>query len=302
MSIFRFPRSDRFLKKLILTVSLVMVLAVAVSIDLRRASPSYFQNPVLFLGYWVESSIHSLIKGVSDIWSNYINLVQTREKYIQLQKDFELLKGENYSIKEIQLENIRLKKLLEMPLPTPLKVTAAQVILRDPSNWYKSLTINKGTDDGVEPGMGVFTPGGVVGRILKAGPKSSVVQLITDRNSAVAVLITTTRDEGVLEGTTRGLARIKYLSLDIKVSVGEQIETSGLTPTFPKGILVGSIIQIDQKSEQDENRTSELTMGDPFLSVEVVPAVNFSRLEEVMVILSSSTKTLEQGQGASPKK
>jgi rod shape-determining protein MreC len=293
MSIFRFSRSDRFLKRIVLAVSLIMVLAVAVSLDLSKSPPSRFQNPVLFVGYWVEASFHSLFKGVSTLWSNYINLVQTRDKYLQLQKDFDALKGENNSLKENQLENERLRKLLEIPIPPSLKVTAAEVILRDPSNWYKSLTINKGIQDGVMPGMGVVTSAGVVGRILKSGSKSSIVQLITDRNSAVAVIVSRTRDEGVLEGTFKGFARVKYLSVDLKLAAGDQVETSGLTPTFPKGLLIGSVIKVAQKSDPEGKKQTELMTGDPFLSVEVVPAVNFSRLEEVMVLRSASADPAE---------
>jgi len=293
MSIFRVSRSDRFIKKLILIVSLIMVLAIAISMDLRRSSPSYFQNPVLYIGYWVEASGQALFGGISGIWSNYISLIQTRERYIQLQKDFEVIKGENSRFKEIQLENERLRKLLDIPLPLPLKPIAAEVILRDPSNWYKSLTVNKGSLDGIQPGMGVVTPSGVVGRVLKTGSKSSVVQVITDRNSAVAALISRTRDEGVLEGTVRGMARIKYLSLDLKLLSGDQVVTSGLTPTFPKGLVIGTVVKMEQKGEVDEKNRKEAASSDPFLSVEVVPAVNFSRLEEVMIIPPSSLP--EQG-------
>ncbi|MBI1823920.1 MAG: rod shape-determining protein MreC [Nitrospirae bacterium] len=293
MSIFRFSRSDRFIKRIILAVSLIMVLAIAVTLDLSKSPPSKIQNPVLFLGYWAEASIHSLVGGMTHIWANYIDIVQTREKYAQLQKDFDVLKGENNYLKETQFENERLRKLLEIPLPPPLKLTVAEVILREPSNWYKSLTINKGSQDGLEPGMGVMTSAGVVGRILKVGSKNSIVQLITDRNSAVAALISRTRDQGILEGTLRGLTRVKYLSVDLKLTVGDQVETSGLTPTFPKGILIGSVIKVDQKSESEGKKTTELMTGDPFLSVEVVPAVNFSRLEEVMVIRSSPAADAE---------
>jgi rod shape-determining protein MreC len=288
MSIFRFSRSDRFIKKLILSVSLIMVLAIAISMDLKKTSPAYFQNPVLYISYWVETAGHALFKGISGIWSNYISLIQTHEKYIQLQKDFEVLNGENSRLKEIQLENERLRKLLDIPLPLSLKPIAAEVILRDTSNWYKSLTINKGNRDGIQSGMGVITPSGIVGRVLKTGSRSAIVQLITDRNSAVAAVISRTRDEGVLEGTARGLARIKYLSLDLKLLPGDQVLTSGLTPTFPRGLVIGTVVRMDQKPELDEKKRKEVASSDPFLSVEVVPAVNFSRLEEVMVIPQSS--------------
>ncbi|MBI1820297.1 MAG: rod shape-determining protein MreC [Nitrospirae bacterium] len=296
MSIFRFQRSNRFYKKLFLSISILLILVIGVSLDIRKAVPSYFQNPILSIGYLIELTGNTIIHGISKVWTHYIDLVDTQNRYTRLQSEVEVLKGENLQLKESQKENLRLKQLLEIALPVPLKLTAAQVIMRDPSNWYQSLTINKGTDAGVLPGMGVITFSGIVGRVLKSGAKSSVVLLITDRNSAVPVLISRSRDEGILEGTTHGLARIKYLSLDLKLEVGDPVLTSGLTPTFPKGLKIGSVVKIDQKTELDRRKSKDFVYAGPFLSVEVAPAVNFSRLEEVMVITSSPDETSVQGE------
>jgi len=273
MSIFRFSRGDRFVKRIVLTVSLILVLVVTLSLDIRKSSVTYLQNPALTVGFWIESLGKSLFGGISGLWNNYINLIHTRENNLKLQKQLDEIKGENQRLRELQTENERLRNLLAIPIPPPLKPITAQVVLRDPTNWFKSLTINKGTRDGVLAGMGVVTTTGVVGRVLKSGGQSAVVQLLTDRNSAVPVLVSRTRDEGILEGTTFGLARIKYLSLDLNLIPGDQVVTSGLTPTFPKGLMIGTISKSERESE-----------AHPFLTAEIVPAVNFSRLEEVLVL------------------
>lgn len=296
MSIFRFSRSDRFIKKIFLAVSLVLVLAVAASLDLSKPASFPIQNPVHLIGYWIELPVHTLLTGISSVWSDYLFLVRTREKNIQLQKEIEILKGENNNLRESQLENERLKKLLDLTVPPLPKAVAAEVILRDPTNWYQSLTINKGTSQGIRPGMGVISPSGIVGRILKAGPRSAVVQLITDENSAVAALVSRTRDQGILEGTVRGMTRLKYLSVDLKLSVGDQVVTSGLTPTFPKGLMIGTIIRLDQNPDPESRKNVDLPGSDPFLTVEVAPAVNFSRLENVMVIEPSAAATNQSGE------
>ena len=295
MSIFRFQRSDRFYKKFFFSISILLILVLAVSLDLRKVAPSYFQNPILSVGCLIESAGNTLLHGISNIWFNYINLVDIRNRYTHLQREYEVLKGENLQLKESQTENLRLRQLLEIAPPLPLKLTEAQVIMRDPSNWYQSLTINKGTDAGVLPGMGVITPYGIVGRVLKSSSRSAVVLLITDRNSAVPALISRTRDQGILEGTTHGFARIKYLSLDLKLEIGDPVLTSGLTPAFPKGLKIGNVVKIEQKTESDGKKSKDLIYSDPFLLVEVVPAVSFSRLEEVMVITSSSEESTFQG-------
>ncbi|MHB8482259.1 MAG: rod shape-determining protein MreC [Nitrospiria bacterium] len=295
MSIFRFQRSDRFYKKLFFSISILLILVLSAFLDLRKTAPSYFQNPILSIGYLIESAGSTILHGISKVWSDYINLIDIQNRYTRLQREYEAVKGENLQLKENQIENLRLKQLLEIAPPVPLKLAAAQVIMRDPSNWYQSLTINKGTDAGILPGMGVITPYGIVGRVLKSSSRSAVVLLMTDRNSAVPALISRTRDQGILEGTTYGFARIKYLSLDLKLEVSDSVVTSGLTPTFPKGLKIGNIVKIEQKSESDGKNKTDFVYSDPFLAVEVVPAVNFSRLEEVMVITSSSDEPPAQG-------
>jgi rod shape-determining protein MreC len=134
--------------------------------------------------------------------------------------------------------------------------------------------INKGSRDGVAVEMGVITPAGVVGRVIKAEPAVSQVLLITDRNSAVAALIQRTRDEGLVEGTEKGLARIKYLSLLADVKEGDLVLTSGLTGSFPKGLPIGTLGLVTKK---------EL---DLFQQAELTPNVDFSKIEEVLVVTS----------------
>jgi rod shape-determining protein MreC len=113
---------------------------------------------------------------------------------------------------------------------------------------------------------------GVVGRVVKTTASSSMVLLLTDPSNAITALIQRTRDEGIVEGTAQGLARIKYVPLLSTVRVGDHVVTSGLTGGFPKGLSIGTITRID-KAE-----------GDLFQSAEIAPEVDFSRLEEVLVL------------------
>jgi rod shape-determining protein MreC len=152
------------------------------------------------------------------------------------------------------------------------KTVAAQVIGRDSTNWYSSLILNKGDRDGVRPEMGVMTSAGVVGRVVKTGPFSSVVLLLTDPHNAITGIIQRSRDEGIVEGTTQGRARIKYLPLLANLRIGDTVVTSGLTGGFPRGVVIGSVLSL-QKEE-----------GELFQSAEITPEANLSRLEEVLVI------------------
>jgi rod shape-determining protein MreC len=132
--------------------------------------------------------------------------------------------------------------------------------------------LNRGERDGIRPEMGVMTQAGVVGRVVKANPSTAVVLLITDPNNAVTGLIQRTRDEGIVEGTVRGLARMKYIPLLSAARVGDTVVTSGLTGGFPKGLVIGSV------------RSIERVEGDLFQSADITPEVDVSKLEEVLVI------------------
>src|SRR5205823_3230673 len=122
-----------------------------------------------------------------------------------------------------------------LPYPT----VAAQVVGLDSTNWYRSIVINKGRKNGLAADMGVVTPAGAVGRIVKAYDRFAIVLLLNDLNNAITGLVQRTRDEGIVEGTEKGLARIKYLPLLSTVKVGDQvvpvdrISIFGVRPDLP---------------------------------------------------------------------
>jgi len=122
--------------------------------------------------------------------------------------------------------------------------------------------------------MGVMTPQGAVGRIIKVYDHMSVVLLIIDRNNAITGLVQRTRDEGIVEGTEKGVAWIKYLPLMATIKVGDPVVTSGLAGGFPRGVPIGRITKT-------ERRQAEM-----FLSAEIEPDADFGKLDEVLVITS----------------
>jgi rod shape-determining protein MreC len=122
--------------------------------------------------------------------------------------------------------------------------------------------------------MGVVTSAGVVGRIVKTTPAYAYVLLLVDPNSAVAALVQRSRDEGIVSGTEAGLAQMKYLSTMVDVQVGDQVLTSDLAGSFPKGLPVGTVKRVEKKE-------TDLTQ-----QVEIIPAVDFNHLEEVLIITS----------------
>jgi rod shape-determining protein MreC len=218
------------------------------------------------------AAFSSLDHGISETWDGYLALQGVREENRQLRRDIDLLKGQNNQLRESVAATQRYETLLNFKHQSSSRTMAAQVIGRDATNWYRGVILNKGEGDGVRPEMGVVTPAGVVGRIVKSNSTSSVVLLVTDPNNAIAGLVQRTRDEGIVEGTSHGRARLKYIPLLSRVQAGDRVVTSGLTGDFPRGLAIGRLTQVE-KSE-----------GDLFQSAEIEPDVDLSKLDEVLVI------------------
>jgi rod shape-determining protein MreC len=204
--------------------------------------------------------------------NRYVAMPRMREENRAFRQHIARLQVENARLRETAVATTRLRDLLELQEQLPYPTVAAQVIGRDPTNWYRSIVINKGRKDRLAADMGVVTPSGVVGRIVKAYDRFAIVLLLNDLNNAITGLVQRTRDEGIVEGTEKGLARIKYLPLLSTVKVGDQVVTSGLAGGFPRGLPIGTITKI-------ERREAEL-----FLSAEIAPDADFTKIEEVLVI------------------
>ena len=223
----------------------------------------------------------AVTQGTSGVWSGYVDLVGVKEENRRLQEELYQLQSEKNQHLEAVAALERLEAFLEFKKQNPYSMMTARVIGRDPTNWYRTMVIDKGEQDGVRMDMGVIAPGGVVGRVMKTAPGISQVQLLTDRSSAVAGLVQRTRDEGIIEGTERGLARIKYLPVLSEVQEGDIVLTSGLAGSFPKGLLIGRIHWV-KKQERALFQEAKLT-----------PMVDFSKLEEVLVITAAQDNILE---------
>jgi rod shape-determining protein MreC len=242
-------------------------------------------SPVGWVVSWPLRAMASVYEGMSDLWTGFVVLRGVEEENKQLRKELEYLKGQNSQLREAAAATDRLAKLLEFKEQALPPMVAAQVIGRDTGNWYRTIILNKGTSDGLQPDSGVITPAGVVGRIVKTTAATSVVLLVTDPNNAIAGLIQRTRDEGIVEGTLGGQARLKYIPLLSNARAGDRIVTSGLVGGFPRGLAIGTITKIDKEE------------GALFQSAELAPEVDVDRVEEVLVILSPYAPSVQERLG-----
>jgi len=215
------------------------------------------------------------ISTARDIWRNYFFLVETRQENLLLKRNISLLKSENSRYQELLLANQRLQNLLNFQENTEEPLLPARVIGWDSSGLFKSIIIDKGQSDGLKINMPVVNPEGVVGRVVSVSPNYAQVLLITDQNSAIDGLVQRSRGRGMLKGRGSSECYFDYVIKTCDIKAGDIIITSGLGRMFPKGLYLGIVGKINDFPNK------------LFKDVRVAPAVDFSKLEEVLIILRS---------------
>jgi rod shape-determining protein MreC len=221
----------------------------------------------------------ALKRSAGEIWDSYVDLRFVRQENVRLQEEVEALKARLGAVEEAHRENQRLKNLLGLREREPFQVVAAGIVGRDATNWFHTLLIDRGSRHGVERHTAVIAPAGLVGQVVEASSSSARVQLITDPVSSVGVLLQGSRVTGLLVGGQSGRLRIRYLPLRAEIQTGEVVITSGLGGVYPKGILVGKVLAVDGRG------------GALFQEATVEPSVDFSQLEEVLVITGQASRS-----------
>lgn len=219
---------------------------------------------------------HGAYRGIADVWSNYIDLISVRKELLEVQRRLVLLEAENSALLEFENENQRLRDLLGVSKEQNLGGIAAEVIGYNPSAWIKAVTLNKGSNDGIEVGMPVLAGTGLVGQIISVASHVSRALLIIDHGSGVDVIVQGGRSRGVIAGAQESSCEMRYVSREEQINVGDRIITSGMDGVYPKGLFVGIVSDL-QRSD-----------GGLFLDLSVKPAVDFSKLETVLIAKSNS--------------
>jgi rod shape-determining protein MreC len=209
----------------------------------------------------------------------YVDLLGVREENVQLRQELLQYRAASIEYREALATNVRLKKLLGLKESLPPPTLTAEIVGKDPSLWFRTLTINRGSSDGVEKGMPIVTVEGVVGQILTSSPNYSKVLLATDPNSAVDVITQKTRVHGIVKGLGRDAFGLNYVLKSAVVEKDDLVLTSGLGEVFPKGLMVGTVSEIT-KSRRGM-----------FQKIEIEPAVDFSQLEHLIIIMKKKSLT-----------
>ena len=154
----------------------------------------------------------------------------------------------------------------------------AKVIGYDATQWSKVIFINRGTDHKVQKNSSVMNNAGVIGHVIHSSPNSSKVLLITDSRSAVDSLFQETRESGITIGTGENICKMKFVPISAKVNLGDKVISSGLGGVFPKGLVVGTVVDIVKKSQE------------LFQDIMVAPSADLSNIEEVIVLLPNQVE------------
>lgn len=199
---------------------------------------------------------------------------RTYREYQRLREETDVLKARLVGLEEVIRENTQLEQLLEFKRRMIYSSVGANVIGRDPSRWDSSMIIDRGEADGVRQGMPVINALGVVGKVAEVGTHNAKVILLTDPQFSVAVVVQRSREVGLVSGSLqKGLCRMRYLGAGANVHAGDKIVTSKLSSSFPEGLIVGEITQVLSSPQR------------PTVECIVKPAVVFSQIEQVLVIL-----------------
>jgi rod shape-determining protein MreC len=257
---------------LFLAVMLGHVILISAQVNTRRGVP-VLQVVTFGLFAEVQRGSSAIVSTMRGGWSNYVSLrdvhaendalkAQLAEAQIQLQEQRALADRSRGLLAALELRD-----------RSNLKTIAAEVIGAGASMDFKTVTIDKGTSDQIGPDMAVVAPAGVVGRIVVPSARAAKVQLLTDRSAAAGVLIARSRSQGVVVGTGEELLRMEYVSEVADVAVGDSVVTSGIDGIYPKGYVVGTVEAVDKS-------------GNSYKQILVRPAVDFSSVEEVLVVLT----------------
>ena len=202
----------------------------------------------------------------------YLDLLSVREDKEHLRQELQECRAAVSKNREAMATNARLRKLLDFKESSGLPTVAAQVIGKDPSLWFRSVIIDRGSSDGVVKGMPVVTGDGIVGQIYSTSPSYAKVLLSIAPSSALDVLLQESRVRGILKGTGDNTYRLEYVLKTVEISEGDHVVTAGYGGLFPTGLPVGVVSRVIKKR-----------LG-TFLDIEVTPAVDFETLEGLLVI------------------
>ena len=272
-------RSARLRRILFSALAFILVAATIFFLVLRSdGQVSIFENAVGSLFTPVQNAVHTVTGKVKGVFTNLRSYKALQEDYDAISFENEQLRMELHSAEEAVQENERLKSLIDaQDTYASLDPIYAKVIARDAGPWFKTFSVNRGSNSGVSTGMAVVNGDGLIGRVYEVGLNYAKIITIIDTRSAVACLMQRTRDNGVMRGQisdsdSSAQCYVYYLPNVNSISPGDVVVTSGTDSLYPKGLKVGAVTALS------------LDAGSDGTYAVVTPSVDFQRIEEVFIL------------------
>jgi rod shape-determining protein MreC len=257
---------------LFLAVMLFHVILISAQVNSRGGVP-VLESVTFGVFAQVQRGLSSGILSVRRIWGKYVWLRGVQAENADLRRQLEAVQVQYQERRALADRARSLEDLLALRDRSNLETVAAEIIAASASPDFRTLTIDKGTTHGIKGDMAVIGSDGVVGRIVVPSRAAAKVQLLIDRNAAAGALIERSRAQGIALGGGDERLRLEYVSEASDVVVGDVVVTSGIDGIYPKGFTIGRVESVEKN-------------GPAYRRITVKPAVNFSSLETVLVVLT----------------
>ncbi len=224
----------------------------------------------------LQRATSAAVSAVQRSWSGYVALRTVRRENDALKRQLADVQIQLQEQRALADRTRGLEKILDLQDRLELKTMAAEAIAAGATLDFLAVTIDKGSRHGLRPDMAVIAPAGVVGRIVATSPGAAQVQLLTDVNAAAGAIIERSRAQGIVVGAGDKGFLLEKVSEVADIAVGDVVVTSGIEGIFgiyPKGFIIGRVETVKKK-------------GSAYDEIRVRPAVDFSSLEEVLVVLT----------------
>ncbi|MCB0407256.1 MAG: rod shape-determining protein MreC, partial [Bdellovibrionales bacterium] len=269
------------IRKIVVLIAVVAIPLLSVNEPRNPEESHWSLKPFAFALGSLQGLYSEFSSGVRGTTALYLDLIDIKLKNRELFQQNAELRAQLGTLTELKLENERLSELIGFKQKSKMELLAAKVIGKDLLPDHKTLTINRGTAQGVKKHLAAITVGGVVGYVFRTSTYTSQILLLTDRYAVIDAIIQRSRARGIVEGSSKDLCRLRYLKRGDDVQVGDLVVTSGLDNIFPKGFPIATVKNV-MKSQYGLSQ-----------DVELKPVVAPQTLEEIFIVLNSNQENYE---------
>ena len=275
-------------RKIILILLLLPLPLISINMEQKPFASNWVSQPLVLLSTSVQELFYGFSEGVRGTTAMYVNLINIKKQSEKVGSKNQELETRLQQLSDLEVENSRLKSLLDFKQNTKMEMRSAQVIGVDLITDHKTITINKGSQDGLKTGQAVISVQGVLGYVFRPSLHSSQVMLITDRYAVVDGIVQRTRARGIVEGKNSTACVLKYVERSEDVKAGDLVVTGGLDNIFPKGFPIAVVENVERKTFSVSLKVDLKPVADPYKAEEVFVITNANQ-EDFGTRFSAST-------------